>query len=424
MYNALNNINLNKERQQINQLNNKAPVKVVQLKQQVHQSHQSQPVEIQNKKDSGNNFQNFNVNNINLNGNIILNSRDREKDKNKIKMKEMNQKIDEFDLKLNNHNSNHIKPNSPSKHERQRPLTASQKLKKEKNNKISSSISEEKEECILDQFEKYNKNNKNFYVDKFDNNPNIKSVEVSPMIIPGSNSNKKSTPTNPMKITNLYLQDNKGCTAFFKDVMKNEYNSLEKLNIDNIDLNQFVNNIHKKISLSDFMREENNLNNQGSGIIKNEPEEVNKYLEDILKKEEINKKATLININEVHTVPMYSNHKEKNLDFRINYENNNSYHKSTEINSESVITNERLDRMNTEDSYENNEEQSGEDYEEDEENNTEDDEEVEAVENVSVIREKKENSQFMISESMKDNNEQDVKQQIVSLVNVLFIFIF
>jgi hypothetical protein len=334
---------------------------------------------------------NFNINNININGNIIS------KEKDKQKMKEVNNKINEFDMRLNNQ-VNHKENNIFNK-----PLTPDVNRKKVMihNKRPSSGIeskhinisqfkepNSDKEECILENVDKYFAKN-----DKLLDKPKIKKIEKTPMVIPKRDS-------AGLKSTLGFMKDEKNSTNFFKDVLKEEdYKNI--VNYDKYDINHFVNDLNKKSQI--FDKRVSIL----SDFVKKDKEKEIDNLSFIINKD--NNKTTK---KEDHdTVPLYNNIKDNSLNFQvyqqdldeenkvdrtsqsysnalnsigafispnqiINTSHTNSnrildYHKSTEINS---------DHVNSDESgcvnYE----------EENSQENISDEEEVEAVENVSVVK--------------------------------------
>lgn len=333
MINAYNNFN-NAEKVQSKENLRKVPVKIVKKE------------EVPAKKDSSSNFNNA----VNISGaNNNINNNNQVKERDKQKMKDLNSKLNEFDSRINqqikvdssNANSNpnilvvaNLVQKNLELNQLKRPITpglTNDKVKifnpsqnnakhkrplSEKKESINP-INEEKEECILDQMEKYYAN-KNLIAglssssEKFLNleNQNIKKIENAPMVLPknkyskmsdaeininnpGSNigniSNISNIQNKNMKITSAFLQDDKKCTNFFQDLLKADYSKLfssgisDKINYDEIDINHFVNDLNKKsdlfgsqinshgqikemldnkVSLSDFMADEKGMNSK------------------------------------------------------------------------------------------------------------------------------------------------------------------
>ena len=166
------------------------------------------------KKDSGSNFINLNIAGINVNNqnNLNNNANYLNKEKEKHKMKELNQKINDFDNKINLGGNVLSPPVKESKdavnnifsknYEMKKPSPlVSEKIKiinptpniiinKQKRppssdlEKKREFVNEEKEECVLDQMEKYYAN-KNLIAgltgnDKILDSLNIKSIENAP----------------------------------------------------------------------------------------------------------------------------------------------------------------------------------------------------------------------------------------------------
>jgi hypothetical protein len=346
------------------------------------------------KKDSGSNF---NINNININGNFIS------KEKEKLKMKEVNCKINEFDMRLNNQvipkdNNFFNKPVTPDPSRKKIMIHNKRPSSGIESKHINISQFKEphsdKEECILENVDKYLAKN-----DKILDNPKIKKIENAPMVIPKRDS-------AGLKSTVGFLKDEKNSTNFFKDVLKEEdYKNI--VNYDKYDINHFVNDLNKKSQifdkrvsiLSEFVKKENEKEIGNLSVI------INKDSHKTTKKEDHD------------TVPLYNNFKDNSLNFQvyleeenkvektnsfisqrhdnnrqnsisafispsriINTSNTNSnlnhisvvdHHKSTEINSDHVISDES-GCVNYE--------------EENSQDNLSDEEEVEAVENVSVVK--------------------------------------
>ncbi len=215
---------------------------------------------------------------------------------NQKKIKELNQKINEFDIKLNidNNYNNYKKPITPFDNKRgsNRGSTKANsnpkrvQSAKKHSAKSLSNIIDEKEACNIDEYEKY-KVNKKLIQEKFNHNPDIKMVEEARMVIPNPNQNPKENQNqnqNPKenqninhKATNLFLNDNKSSTKFMKDLIKsdNEYNkiinqnngtNLNNIKYENIDLNNFVNDLNRKSSGTGLVGASDNNNNKNASI--------------------------------------------------------------------------------------------------------------------------------------------------------------
>jgi hypothetical protein len=185
--NPLNNANINNNINQ-NVKERKVPIKIIKKENE--------------KKDSSSNFNALNI--VSNQNNRPVSSNNIELKKNK-KMEELNQKINDFDLKLNIESSK--KSHTPSEKAEKRPLTP---LERENNIKDKKKSINEDKEYLLDEFKIYNINKKLIDANILDK-PNIQMIENAPMIIPKSNKNE-------LRATNIFLQDDKGCTDFFKDV--------------------------------------------------------------------------------------------------------------------------------------------------------------------------------------------------------------
>lgn len=497
MINAYNNFN-NAEKVQPKENLRKVPVKIVKKE------------EVPAKKDSSSNFHNaVNISGANNNINNI-NNNNQVKERDKQKMKDLNSKLNDFDSRINqqikvdssNANSNpnilvvaNLVQKNLELNQLKRPITPglindkvkifnpSQNNVKHKRplsekKESTNPINEEKEECILDQMEKYYAN-KNLIAglssssEKFLNleNQNIKKIENAPMVLPKNKSSKMSDAeiniNNPgsnignisnisniqnknMKITSAFLQDDKKCTNFFQDLLKADYSKLfssgisDKINYDEIDINHFVNDLNKKsdlfgsqinshgqikemldnkVSLSDFMADEKDMNSKigiNKGNINLEETKQDNFIQlSKLKysnhnQSNISKISINLHSNEDNrnskdtnhnrdTIPLYNNLKDNNLNFQVFHENknekkninistnlshkDNSYIKTTVINSDSQIT--QTNRIMTDDSNGNNlseAELCEQDEYYNEEDHSNDDEEVEAVENISIIK--------------------------------------
>lgn len=445
MYNMLNNININGQNNPSDRRDRRVPVKLIKKDEM--------------KKDSGSNF---GVNNVNINGNIL------NKEKEKQKLKELNQKINEFDLKLNPGDVK--KPNTPSDNNKNKEIVIHQKRpstpaadKDSKNKKTKVTSNEENEECLLDEFMKYNLNKK-IINEKFKENPNIRMVENSPMVIP---KNNKPTPSI-MKSTNIFLNDDKSSTKFFKDLMNSDFhkilnnNNADNLKLDNFDINNFVNDLNrksnyfgdigydtgkdfdyfgdnknKKVTISDFVVSGKENENE-------KVEKLNKYIEDMMKNSNLvvekDKKDKILSSNikikskseEPHLVPLCD--KDMNLNFQVCYEDNDSQQNYINTNPPSYFKNDNsgiksttanvtdsvnvTNKQTEEDSCEqvSDQEDNEGNCSRDEEDDFEDDEEgIEAVENVSVIRDLKGTSSATEkAESNQQQVEMENRQQIVS----------
>lgn len=128
------------------------------------------------------------------------------------KMEEVNQKINDFDLKLNvvgerkpiQINNHHKRPSTPKEKE-SLIIKEKERISIEKKRE---SVSDEKE-GILDEFIRYNLNKK-IINEKLLEKPNIRMVERSPMIVPKNIH---------LKNTNDFIKDNLKSSEFFKDVL-------------------------------------------------------------------------------------------------------------------------------------------------------------------------------------------------------------
>jgi hypothetical protein len=501
MINAFNNPN-NAEKVQSKENLRKVPVKIVKKE------------ETPAKRDSSTNFNNVNISGANLNNLKDNNNQVISKEREKQKMKELNSKLNDFDSRINqvvnisnqnqqnkvdSSNSNNVvvanivqknlelnqlkRPITPGLiNEKVKILNPSQNNVKQKRplSEKRESINEEKEECILDQMEKYYAN-KNLIAglssssEKFYNleNPNIKKIENAPMVLPKNQSNKKTDPeininnsnfqNKNMKVTSAFLQDDKKCTNFFQDLLKADYSKLfssgisEKINYDEIDINHFVNDLNKKsdlfgsqitsqgqikeildskVSISDFLSNERQKDMNAKLGIKKSNINLEETKQDNFIQLNKYKNSNLSNISKISinlhkneekdtkdikenrdTIPLYNNLRDNNLNFQVFHENkneiknidpsnfsekNNSYIKTTVINSDSQIT--QSNRIMTEDSNGENLSEAEvceqhEDYNEEDHSN--DEEEVEAVENISIIKKIKDEGQEMISKSRK-----------------------
>jgi hypothetical protein len=422
IYAALNNLNnnlhLNQPPSSSDKKDKKVPVKIVKK----DEGHINVP-----KNSVSNNIINISNSNLNQNANQGLQLQGQQinlfspapnvdKEKEKIKIKEKNQKINEFEMKLNlgEYKKNII----PEKKRSSTPTPVEKDSISQPKQSLSGNkkiVKEEAETCeSVDDYELY-KMKKKLINEHMKENPDIRAIEKAHMIVPKSEE---------MKLTKLLYGDDKSATGFLKNVIGRETVYQEIVN--NMDIHTFINQLDQKSSnknlnvMNDFISNSNRMTveiNLHDKIVV--PKEIRKPLsKKIAPTNIIIKRTTLDEVNTV-TVPVHLSDKDQDNEFKVcyneeegqdyNYQKDTSAIKSTRNNTELINPNQIEDSFdggvaNTNSNFNTNNKNDDSEIE----NDSEDDDDILAEEKVSVIKDLKINNENNHI-TPEDNKKQLVK---------------
>ena len=303
--------------------------------------------------------------------NPVTNSNNKEK--HQLKVNEVYLKMNEFDAKLENDQINPNKSNE-QKAQPKRPQSSLEKdnleINKNQKQEDNNLLKRNDSICSQDLINEYIKYNFNKIILE---NPNIANVEKSKMVIPRPDKITKQE-SKDFKCTNLFLDDDKRRTEFFKDL------NLKDSNFDNTEISKFVDDLLKKSNLDcnlSTILSDKNFNNKASisdFLTKTKDdnstiENLNPYLDSIMKElkayqqnkekvqaleaedqklERMQSRAKSRKLSKkqsknedyeiIPSIPLYK--KDMNFDFSVCYVNDNSMQDGpTKNNSENLETN-------------------------------------------------------------------------------------
>lgn len=296
-----------------------------------------------------------------------LSSGSKNNNKDKLKVKEVYIKMNDFDAKLEI-NKKRISNEAKQAELPKRPQSAFDKenLLKHKKSEIMKNISLSKDDDIMDEYIKYNINKKIL------ENPDIQNIEKAKMIIPRADKLTRNESKGQLKSTNIFLNDDKKRTDFFKDLNINL--NLRDSKFDNAEISRYVdnylkasnidislimndNNFNKKASISEFISQnkEETISGQGelNSYLDNLMREFKNYQElkndasismaegddsrlekykNIMKDKKVSRKQMKVDetVDNIQSIPLYK--KDTNYDFSVCYINESGQQDSYSIN--------------------------------------------------------------------------------------------